>query len=261
MRKVIYLTTFVFLLISISIAFARTTYIGYSGAPGSRGNCASSCHGSSGGSIEIEGFPMDYIPGEQYTIEVFHVGGSSIRQFNGSCRIGTGSETAGEIEAGTNTTIYSLTAEPNGIHFSRSSQSGGTFLWTAPDAGTGQVKLYIAGQQGTISGPNTDLILVSDEAATSVPDEAIPEHFAGIVNYPNPFNARTNIHFELLENSDIRIDIYNSLGQYIETLIDTRLDAGLHNITWNASESPSGVYFYKVTSGDESFTRKMNLIK
>jgi hypothetical protein len=148
-----------------SIAFGHPTYIGYSGAPGSSGTCASSCHGSSGGTIQIEGFPAEYVPGQSYTITISHNGGNEIRQFNGSCRIGTGSSNAGAISAGTNTITYNTSGETNGIHLSSISLDSGSFQWAAPAQGTGDVRLYVAGHQGNYSGANTNIIQVSSEQA------------------------------------------------------------------------------------------------
>ena len=61
-------------------AFGHATYIGYSGAPGSHGRCAASCHGGSGGSIEVSGFPAEYAPGDVYTVTVSHASGTSIHE-------------------------------------------------------------------------------------------------------------------------------------------------------------------------------------
>ena len=81
------------------------------------------------------------------------------------------------------------------------------------------------------------------------------------LNYPNPFNAKTVIGFTLPEASKVRIDIYDLLGRKIETLCDKVLPAGHNQITWHADSQPSGIYFYKVQTGDFSQTREMLLLK
>jgi hypothetical protein len=164
--------SFASLLVAVMIAFsspasAHTTYTGYSSAPGSKGTCASSCHGSSGGTVQVSGFPTEYMPGQSYTVAVAHSGGSAIKQFNGSCRVGTGSTNAGTISAGTNTSTYSTNGETNGVHLSSSDKDNAEFVWTAPPAGTGEVTLYVAGHQGTAGGPNTKVVMVAQEAAPS----------------------------------------------------------------------------------------------
>lgn len=136
---------------------------GYSGAPGSFGTCASSCHGFSGGTIQVTGFPTEYVPDANYMVTVSHSGGESITQFNGSCRIGDGDQNAGKITAGTNTSTYSAFNETNGIHFSNIDQTSGTFQWTAPSPGAGEVTLYIAGIQGGHFGQNSILALTATE--------------------------------------------------------------------------------------------------
>ncbi len=80
-------------------------------------------------------------------------------------------------------------------------------------------------------------------------------------NYPNPFNATTAIPFDLAVSGDVSLKIYNVTGQLVETLADGYLQAGEHGVTWDASTYSSGIYFYKLTTGDFTQTRKMNLIK
>jgi len=101
-----------------------------------------------------------------------------------------------------------------------------------------------------------------EDIVTSVEkDENLPRDFSLLQNYPNPFNARTVIGFNLPARSRITVDIYDILGRKIETLIDGSLPAGYHSVNWNAENRSSGVYFYRVTSGDKSSTRRMLLIK
>ena len=68
-------------LMFFTIIFGRPSYIGYSGAPGSNGYCASSCHGSSGGTIQIDGFPDEYVSEQTYAITISHSDGNSIRRY------------------------------------------------------------------------------------------------------------------------------------------------------------------------------------
>ena len=152
----------VILALLATVALALPDYIGYSGAPGTTGSCASSCHGTSGGAIEVVGFPTEYTPGQSYPISVVHHSGSAINNFNASVRIDTTSNTAGTITAGYLTATYSITEEPNGIHLASNDQDSCTFNWQAPDTGVGDVKLYLAGHQYmSMDGPNTDIILTA----------------------------------------------------------------------------------------------------
>lgn len=240
-------------------AGAHPTYIGYSGAPGSSGQCAASCHGVSGGTIQVSGFPTTYTAGQAYTITITHVGGSMIKQFNGSCRVGTTSQNAGVITAGTNTVTYNTAVETNGIHMSGLDLMSGTFTWTAPSAGTGTVKLYIAGHQGTVDGPNTELVFIAQEQTADVGDAA-PADTQLTYATPNPFSAQTVIWYAVPRAAPGLLEIFDASGRRLEAQsLDESI--GLHQITWNASMHPSGVYFYRIQTGSYSEIKKILLSK
>ena len=80
-------------------------------------------------------------------------------------------------------------------------------------------------------------------------------------NYPNPFNPTTNIEFSIPQSSDVELIIYNQLGQTVATLVNERLSAGNYSVDWNAEGFPSGVYFYRITAGDFTQTRKLLFTK
>ncbi|HUV29731.1 MAG TPA: T9SS type A sorting domain-containing protein [Acidobacteriota bacterium] len=90
---------------------------------------------------------------------------------------------------------------------------------------------------------------------------AMPADFALEQNYPNPFNPATDIKFSLREASHVRLEVYNIMGQRVATLVDKRLEAGSHVVTWDASDAASGVYLYRLQAGDFTHTRKMTLLK
>ncbi|MCP4633837.1 MAG: T9SS type A sorting domain-containing protein [candidate division Zixibacteria bacterium] len=80
-------------------------------------------------------------------------------------------------------------------------------------------------------------------------------------NYPNPFNAQTTIRFNLTEESNVTLSVYNLYGQKVETLINKNMESRQYEITWDASTYSSGVYFYKLTTGDKTYTKLMTLLK
>jgi hypothetical protein len=213
---------------------ASTSYTGYSGAPGSRGSCASTCHGNLGGTIVVEGFPETYQPGQTYEIWVRHTGGSSIRNFNASVRVGTGSETAGLIAAGYGTETYSRTQEPNGVHLSRSRRDSCSFNWTAPPGGTGPVRLYLAGLQGGESGNNTDLVLVADEA-TGIEEEGSPP----ILRIPSitaePSVVASTILFRVVtaDGAGGRVAIADMTGRVVAVLDIPPSAPAARSLSWN----------------------------
>jgi hypothetical protein len=155
--------TLAMLVLGLTPAWAHNTYTGRSGSPG-RNTCATSCHGTTGGTISLSGFPASYTPNQSYPLSISHGAGGQIVNFNASCRtFGTGVDNAGTISAGTATAVYSVTGETNGVHFGASYQDAGTFTWTAPAAGTGPVRLYLGGIQFDMDGPNSILVLNATE--------------------------------------------------------------------------------------------------
>jgi hypothetical protein len=91
--------------------------------------------------------------------------------------------------------------------------------------------------------------------------EALPEEFTVHQNYPNPFNSGTVIQYDLTEESFVTIDIFDMLGRKVETLVDSRQAAGHHQVTWNAGNASSGIYFYNVKDGKSNETKRMNLVR
>ena len=80
-------------------------------------------------------------------------------------------------------------------------------------------------------------------------------------NYPNPFNNSTSFFYKSSINSHITIKIYNTLGEQIAVLLDDFSLAGIYKINFNAADLPSGIYFYRMTAGKNTITRKMILMK
>lgn len=113
--------------------------------------------------------------------------------------------------------------------------------------------------------PETDdqeyVVLIGQPTDVSDKDLQTPSNFALIGNYPNPFNNSTVIKFRLADAGNIQLDIFNLLGQKIETLLSGTMSAGEHELVWNGDTASSGVYFYRLTAGDKSAVRKMALIK
>jgi hypothetical protein len=92
-------------------------------------------------------------------------------------------------------------------------------------------------------------------------DEIVPAEYALAQNYPNPFNPVTTIHFELEEAGMTMIDIFDITGRHVRTLANTNMSAGSYDLRFDASALSSGVYFYRMTSGDFTAVKKMSLLK
>jgi len=106
--------------------------------------------------------------------------------------------------------------------------------------------------------------LLLAESFVSVEDEnTIPTQFSLEQNYPNPFNPSTTISYQLPEASDVTLKIFNTLGEEVATLINNEyISAGEHSSLFIVNSSlPSGVYFYKMTGGNYSETKKMLLLR
>lgn len=91
--------------------------------------------------------------------------------------------------------------------------------------------------------------------------ELIPDKFELYQNYPNPFNPSTNIKFSLPAASLVRIDIYNIIGEHIRTLVNGEMEAGYHNVVFDASDLSSGTYIYRISTPNFTQTKKMLLLK
>lgn len=107
----------------------------------------------------------------------------------------------------------------------------------------------------------TDLDVVMRIATGIDGSGKIPGSLALFQNYPNPFNAATTIRYALAEQSKVTIEIYDILGQRIETLPKGEQSPGSFSAVWDAKDKPSGTYFYTVKAGDKAETRKMVLLK
>ena len=110
------------------------------------------------------------------------------------------------------------------------------------------------------------MILVFEERAYKIQSGSLPLQPVLLQNAPNPFNPTTVIPFALPDGREVRLFIYNALGQKIRTLIDGPMEPGYHRLIWNGrsdanSQVGAGVYFYLLESGKFRQTRKMLLVK
>ena len=110
---------------------------------------------------------------------------------------------------------------------------------------------------------NSSIRFAFDEL-TSVGGEDVayaPKIFLLSQNYPNPFNSITNIQYQLSAASEVLLTIYNIRGQEVLRLVESDQPAGYHQITWNAANVASGMYFYRLRAGNFVQTRKMILLR
>ncbi|MCB0721405.1 MAG: T9SS type A sorting domain-containing protein [Ignavibacteriae bacterium] len=97
---------------------------------------------------------------------------------------------------------------------------------------------------------------------TSVSDPVtIPEGYSLRQNYPNPFNPSTDIEFSILKNEYVKLVVYDYLGREVKTLVSEQLSPGSYSVPFNGENLSSGVYYYKLTAGSFTETKKMTLLK
>jgi glucose/arabinose dehydrogenase len=94
-----------------------------------------------------------------------------------------------------------------------------------------------------------------------VSNQNIPVSFSLEQNFPNPFNPVTTIKYSLDRRSYITLKIFDQLGREMHVLVSGEKDAGSYEVNWDASNYPSGVYFYRLTNGTQSLERKMAVVK
>ena len=120
----------------------------------------------------------------------------------------------------------------------------------------GDLDLFVGDGNGGVSfWRNNEVSVVNGRPGTG------PYTFTLHQNYPNPFNAQTVIPFTLDRSLPVRIAVYNQLGQEVVTLVDERMNSGMHQAVWDALELGSGAYFVSLTAGDYQQTRKLLLVK
>ena len=89
----------------------------------------------------------------------------------------------------------------------------------------------------------------------------VPLEFDLSDNHPNPFNAATRIEYTLPVHSNVRLDIFNIMGQRVENLVNCKQQPGEYSVLWNAADYPSGIYFYRFSVENNTTSKKMILLK
>ncbi len=178
---------------------------------------------------------------------------------------------------------FTLTFDPHLVHF-RSGEINGTELGFSEQS-PGRVSISF---HGLTASDKAEIRLFFDRlsgddrlgrvhlAGLFIDTEFMPISFVNIAarfdrnlptthvlypNYPNPFNPATQIRYDLPEAEKVRLTIYNSLGQEIGRLVDSRQAAGSYSVTWDAEGFASGLYHYKLEAGSFDVVRKMVLLK
>ncbi len=111
--------------------------------------------------------------------------------------------------------------------------------------------------------PNRFITITENGGIASVGTHAatVADGFRLIGNYPNPFNPSTSIKFNVPRSGFVSLIVYDVLGKEVSALLNDNIDSGEHTVSFDGGLYPSGVYFYRLTSGERSLTRTMMLLK
>jgi plastocyanin len=104
-------------------------------------------------------------------------------------------------------------------------------------------------------------IVVNSASDVQTSNNNVPDSYNLKQNFPNPFNPSTKISFSLPQKSNVTLKIYNAIGQEIKTLMEGETDAGIHEIEFNGSNLPSGIYFYRLLTPSYTDTKRLVLLK
>ncbi len=159
--------------------------------------------------------------------------------------------------------VTNLDTSPNDVSFLA------TFPFVLPALDNGNSKLFLSRNcyinlplQTTTMNPGMN-IFVDEENPESIQSGNVPLSFDLKQNYPNPFNPITTIEYSVPQNSFVSLKVYDVAGKEVATLVNTQVSAGNYSVNFNADSYrlSSGIYFYKLTAGDQVSVKKLILIK
>ncbi len=155
--------------------------------------------------------------------------------------------------------------------------AGVELIWSTLDGGGGTSSAGDLSLSGTVAQPDAGTasagtltlqggFWVSNDVVTGVGDESAPRIYRMHAPWPNPFNPRTTVAFELPKPGQATIRIYNTAGRLVRVLANEQLPAGKHEITWNGDDDrgqtvASGVYVFQLRAGSFAGVRKATLLK
>jgi hypothetical protein len=140
--------------------------------------------------------------------------------------------------------------------------SNGLFQWIPKVTQAGQSFLVMVTiSDGSLSETKISTLSTNPTIVGVEDNGSIPTKFNLHQNYPNPFNPTTAIKFEIPKESYVTLRIYNSIGKDVAELVNRELSAGQYQISFDAKDLPSGIYYYKLQAGEFTQTRKMLLVK
>jgi hypothetical protein len=151
----------------------------------------------------------------------------------------------------------------NGGGVWRSTDYASSWVSTSSNLGDMRVTELAISKDGYLFAGTLTGIWKTDSPVTSVSEgpRDIPFVITLAQNYPNPFNPSTAIRYTLPGRSHVTLAVFNALGQLVATLVAGEMDAGDHEVKFDASHLPSGVYLYSLQAGDGVQVRRALLVK
>lgn len=214
------------------------------------------CHGSSASGsviVSITG-PDTVLAGQGYTYTINVTGGSGT---TGGINIATSSGRLDSIS----TFLKKVSGEL--VHKQKVSvPSTYQFLYTAP-ASQGSDTIFATAKGAGFNSwnwmPNKRIVVL---VATGVNEwEGLPSGYSLYQNFPNPFNPVTKIGYFIPAAGAVKLKVYNTAGKEMSELVNEIQAPGNYEVEWDASNMPSGIYFYRISAGRYSDTKKMILVR
>ena len=121
---------------------------------------------------------------------------------------------------------------------------------------SGSYLFAATGGGGVWRRPLSDMI-----TSVEIPSFDLLTCFSLSQNYPNPFNPSTKLSYSITQSGLVILKVYDVLGTEVETLVNEEKPIGTYELTWNAANLPSGIYFYQLRAGEYTAVKKMLLVK
>ena len=138
----------------------------------------------------------------------------------------------------------------------------GFYSWTTPNTPSTQCLLRISNvANAAIYDVSDSTFTIQEPVSVDDLESEIPENYDLYQSYPNPFNPSTTIKFSIPEATDVSLIIYNTLGQKVAQLVNSKLDAGRYSYEWNADNEATGMYIYELRTDKFVSVKKMILMK
>ena len=139
--------------------------------------------------------------------------------------------------------------------------TGDTVITVFNDAQSQNFQFNVNGNPQSINFDYGNWILKDLSPITQIEDQIVPDKFSLKQNYPNPFNPSTKIKYTLVSKAFVILKVFNVLGKEVATIVNSEQDAGSYSVDFDASNLKSGVYFYRIDTGNFIETKKMLLLR